>query len=65
MNKIRLAALAGAIATLTACASVPPATDTSTAGASPTAHVWNGGVWNSMIGYNGPSNSMDAGGGPN
>lgn len=48
-------ALLGLAALLAACAH--PVT-----GEEQAIHVWNGGIWNSVLGYNGPSNGMVDGG---
>lgn len=49
MSNRFLAALALAAA-LAGCASQPSASDT----------AWNGGTWNSMLGFHGPTNSMSS-----
>ena len=53
---VRWIAICIAAASLTACASSPP---THVAAADP---VWNGGIWNSMLGYHGPANANVSGG---
>lgn len=47
--------LLGAAALLSACAQAP-------AGRQAAAQPWNGGTWNSVLGYVGPANAMVAGG---
>ena len=47
--KIRLTLLAALLVALTGCAA--PRTETAHA-------AWNGGVWNSTLGYHGPTNTM-------
>lgn len=48
-------ALLGLIAALAACAHAPDEQDAH-------AQPWNGGVWNSVLGYHGPANAMIDGG---
>lgn len=54
----RLLALAAIAAVLTGCAGVPPTTTTASQ------ERWDGGVWNSVLGYQGPANLMSGAGGP-
>jgi hypothetical protein len=51
-----IALLAIALA-LGGCASAPPAHDVAAADSQ-----WNGGVWNSVLGYHGPANAVVVGG---
>lgn len=54
----RLFALACMAATLAACSGAPVHN-------APVRGPWNGGVWNSVMGYHGPDNSMGTADGPN
>ena len=55
MNRIlAILGLLAVLAVLAGCASQPSASGT----------PWNGGTWNSVLGYHGPSNSMSSVGGP-
>lgn len=54
----RLFALAALAALLAGCAGVPPTTATASL------QRWDGGVWNSVLGYHGPANAMAGAGGP-
>jgi hypothetical protein len=47
-------ALMGLAALLSACAHAP--------GSQASAEPWNGGIWNSVLGYHGPANAMIDGG---
>lgn len=59
MKNITLITIACAAALLGACTTPPPkATAAQSEGTSP-ARSWNGGIWNSVLGYHGPSNTMD------
>lgn len=46
----RWIAVLAAVAALAGCATAPQP---------PQQHVWNGGVWNSVLGYHGPANAMN------
>lgn len=48
--------LAGLVALLSACAQVP------TVSSQAPLQRWDGGVWNSVLGYHGPANATVAGG---
>jgi hypothetical protein len=50
-------ALMGLAALLSACAHAPAQSQAS-------AEPWNGGIWNSVLGYHGPANVMTLAGGP-
>ena len=53
---IRLIALLGLAAALGGCAGAPMLN------AQPADGLWNGGTWNSVLGYHGPSNAAVVGG---
>jgi len=53
---LRWIALLGCAAILAACSNLPPTHATAAD------HQWNGGVWNSVLGYIGPANAVVAGG---
>jgi hypothetical protein len=52
----KLMAAIGLAAMLAACSHVPPTTRTASL------EPWNGGIWNSVLGYHGPANSTVDGG---
>lgn len=54
---IRLIAILGLVVALGGCAGAPMLN------AQPGDTLWNGGTWNSVLGYHGPANAA-AGGGP-
>lgn len=67
--KLPLIVLVCFTALLSACSGGPMRQDTSQAASGiargANAPLWNDGVWNSVMGYHGPSNTMGEAGGPN
>lgn len=51
----KIVALLGLVAMLAGCAGTPGEQQAS-------AEPWNGGTWNSVLGYHGPANAMVTGG---
>jgi hypothetical protein len=58
MNKITCLIALALAALLSGCANTPART------ATPRSAHWNDGVWNSVLGYHGPANTMADAGGP-
>ena len=54
---IRWIALLAAALAVAGCANTPPVQHTAAADSQ-----WNGGVWNSVLGYHGPANAVVTGG---
>lgn len=67
--KLQLIVLACMTGLLSACSSATLRQDTPQAASGnvrgTSGSIWNGGVWNSVMGYHGPSNTMGEPGGPN